>query len=71
MRYSHMVDATWIEHIWFDITTSDQDDLCSTLEEMCRATACRIDLTPPVITHRMDDMIREVHFDMRDYAYLP
>ena len=70
MRYSHVVDATQIAPIWFELSASYRDDLCPTLEDVYRATAHHLRLIPPFITHGLDDVAREVRFAMGDYTSL-
>ena len=37
---------------------------------MFRATAYHLGFDPPIITHGVNDMTREVRFETRDYASL-
>ena len=39
-------------------------------EDACWYTAHRLCLAPTIITHGMANMVREVHFESRDYYYL-
>ena len=58
MRYAHVADSTQLAPIWFELAASERDDFRLTLEDVCRATARRLGLAPPVITHGVDDMVR-------------
>ena len=58
MRYTHVVDANRLTPIWIELVTVARGDFISTLEDAYRATARR--LAPPVITHGVADMVREV-----------
>ena len=64
------MDATWISPIRFELATDTRDDFRLTLEDACKATARRLILAPPVITHGVADMFSEVRFKMQDYTSL-
>ena len=70
MRYVHMVDATRLAPIWFELAAAARYYFLPTLEDTCQATARRLSLAPPVITHGVDDMFREVRFVTRDCVSL-
>ena len=70
MQYKHVVDATRLAPIWFNLAVTARDCFCPTLEYACQSTARHLSLTPPVITHGVADMVREVRFATRDYASL-
>ena len=58
MRYAHMVDATGIDPIWFDLAAVARYDFHPTLEDTCRAMECHLGIDPPVITHRLVETFR-------------
>ena len=70
MCYAHVVDGTWLTPIWFNLDASARGDFRPTMEDACRATACSLRLAPPVITHWVANMVREVRFSMQECTSL-
>ena len=70
MRYAHVVGATRITPIWFKLAAAARDCYCRTLENACQSTAHCLGLSPPVIAHRLADMVRDICFATRDYSSL-
>ena len=58
--FTHIVDPNRPAPIWLELAAANRDDFCPTLEDACRATVQRLRLALPVITHEVDDMVREV-----------
>ena len=40
------------------------------LEDTCWDTAPRLCLSPPIRNHGITKMVRDMHFDSREYAYM-
>ena len=68
--YVHVVDTNHLDPIWFELEAAARANFRLTLKDMCRETAQRLRLAPPVIPHGVAEMSREVQFTTRYYAYL-
>ena len=61
-----MVKPNRLAPVWIELAVENREYFWPTLDDRCRATAQWLCLAPPVITHEVDDMFREVHFATQD-----